>query len=92
MQKQSRLRPHTRLHTNMSSDKHIRIKFLKNSDIGKWVTYRGGAGEVERGKLLSFDNGKRRAFVVYHANGNWDGDHWKDYTAASTDYFDLSWG
>lgn len=29
----------------------IDIVKLRKSDIGKWVEYRGSAGEIERGKL-----------------------------------------
>lgn len=46
--------------------------------------------ETRWGKIKSFRNESRVAFVVYNANNNWDGDHWKDYTAAATNYDRLS--
>ena len=66
------------------------MKTLSEKDIGRWVVYTGGAGETERGRIKSFDNERQKAWVVYHANNNWDGDHWKDYTAACTDYSNLN--
>lgn len=65
-----------------------RIERLKKDDIGKWVTYKPEL-ENEQGKIKSFDNEKQIAWVVYKANNNWDGDHWKNYTAAATNYSDL---
>lgn len=65
------------------------INTLTEEDIGKWVTYFGKAGEAESGKIKAFDNERELAWVVYRANENWDGDHWKDYTAAATDYDQL---
>lgn len=66
------------------------IKELTNEHIGKWFTYiQKGSGKEERGKLKSFDNERKTAWIVYHANENWDADHWKDYTAAATNYSDI---
>ena len=65
-----------------------KVTKLTDADIGKWVTY-APKRENERGKIKSFSNENRIAFVVYKANGNWDMDHWKDYTAQSTQYDDL---
>lgn len=67
------------------------IKELTDRDLGRWIYYEGGAGERENGRIKSFNNETRIAFVVYNANGNWDADHWKDYTAQSTKYDDLVW-
>jgi hypothetical protein len=64
------------------------IKLIER-DIGRWVTYEGAAGERERGRIKAFNNERQVAFVVYKANNNWDGDHWKDYTAAATSYRDI---
>lgn len=64
------------------------ITLLTEQDIGKWVVYKPQL-ENERGKLKSFNNERQIAWVVYKANNNWDGDHWKDYTAQSTKYEDL---
>ena len=66
------------------------IIVFTESDIGKWVTYRPTFGDQKQGKLKSFDNERRLAWVVYSANHNWDGDHWKDYTAECTNYSDLT--
>lgn len=66
------------------------MKTLTEKDIGRDVTYLDGTGSEERGKIKVFDNKRQVAWVVYHANNNWDGDHWKDYTAAQTNYKDLN--
>jgi len=66
-----------------------KIKKLSASDLGKYVTYSNGF-KTEQGKIKSFDNEKQVAWIVYHTNNNWDGDHWKDYTAACTNYSDLT--
>lgn len=58
-------------------------------DIGTWVTYVDGTGEEEKGKLKYFNNETRTAWIVFKANGNWDGDHWKDYTAEGVFYSDI---
>jgi hypothetical protein len=65
----------------------IDISKLTDADIGRWVVYKDGTGEKEQGKLKSWND--ECIFVVYHANDNWDLDHWKDYTAASTSPADL---
>ena len=65
-------------------------KELTEKDIGRWVVYTDGAGDEERGRIKSFNNERQVAWVVYKANNNWDGEHWKDYTAASTNYSDLN--
>lgn len=67
---------------------------LEDSAIGRWVWYvpnhaKDDKSQWERGKIKSFRNNDQHAFVVYNANDNWDGDHWMDYTAASTRYDDL---
>lgn len=64
------------------------IKELTNNDIGKWVVYQPDR-ENERGKIKSFNNVNKIAWVVYKCNNNWDLDHWKDYTGQSTKYDDL---
>lgn len=70
------------------------IELLTDDDIGKWVWYipnhsKDDKSQWERGKIKSFNNENQRAWVVYNANDNWDGDHWKDYTGAATGYDDL---
>jgi len=64
------------------------IEVLTDKDIGKWVIYKPDL-ENEKGRIKSFDNNKKIAWIVYKANGNWDLDHWKDYTGVSTKYEDL---
>lgn len=65
----------------------INISELTSEDVGRWVIYTGSVGVIERGKLKSWND--TNIFVVYHANGNWDADHWKDYTGQSTRPEDL---
>lgn len=65
----------------------INISKLTNADVGRWVVYTDGVGDQEQGKLKSWN--EENIFVVYHANGNWDGDHWKDYTGQATRPEDL---
>lgn len=65
-----------------------KVTELTEDDIGKWVIYDNGF-DTERGRIKSFNNEIGIAFVVYKANGNWDLDHWKDYTAQATKYLDL---
>jgi hypothetical protein len=65
------------------------IKKLSSSDVGQWVEYSNGF-KTEKGKIKRFDNERQVAWIVYNANENWDGDHWKDYTAACTDYYNLT--
>lgn len=65
------------------------MKQLTEKDIGRWVIYKLEL-ENERGRIKSFNNERQVAWVVYKTNNNWDGDHWKDYTAACTRYEDLN--
>ena len=64
------------------------ISFLTDGDLGRWVVYKPEL-ENERGRIKSFNNETKTAWVVYKCNNNWDLDHWKDYTAQSTKYQDL---
>jgi len=54
----------------------IQIKELGPEHVGKWVEYRGGAGELERGRIKSWND--RVVFVVYHRNGEWH--RFKEFT------------
>jgi hypothetical protein len=70
------------------------IKILTDKDVGRWVYYvpnhaKKDKSQWERGRIKSFNNTNKIAFVVYKANDNWEGDHWKDYTAPATNYEDL---
>jgi len=64
------------------------ITKLTDKDIGRWVIYKPSL-KNQTGKIKSFNNETKVAFVVYKANNNWDLDHWKDYTAQATKYQDL---
>jgi len=65
------------------------MKILTQNDIGKWFTYIQFDNSEEKGKLKSFNNEYKTAFIVYKCNNNWDLDHWKDYTAEGTNYKDI---
>jgi hypothetical protein len=47
----------------------IDIKELGPEHIGKWVEYRGGAGETERGRIKSWTDTYVR--VVYRCDNQW---------------------
>lgn len=64
------------------------IYHLTEKHIGAWVEYRSKAGEVERGRIKSFYNKAKRAFVVFHCAGEWD--KYQEYTGQATRYDDLS--
>jgi len=46
-------------------------------DLGRWVTYTDDTGQIQRGRLKSFD--AVHAFVVFHCNDDWD--NYQNYTA-----------
>ena len=58
----------------------IDIKSLEKRDVGHWVTYTGGAGEQETGRIKSWND--KFIFVVYKCAGQWD--RFKDYTGVAT--------
>ena len=58
----------------------IDIATLRKEDIGKWVEYRGSGGEIERGKIKSWND--RWIFVVYHTGGAWN--NFMDFTGNAT--------
>lgn len=66
------------------------INEFSESDIWKWVTYIDVFKWNETWKLKSFDNEKQIAYIVFKCNNNWDGEDWKDYTAQSCNYSNLS--
>lgn len=57
-------------------------------DIWTWLTYDWREGR-QTGKLKSYNNDTKTAFIVFKCNNNWDADHWKDYTAESVRYSDI---
>lgn len=63
----------------------IDIAELRPEDIGRWVEYKGGAGETERGRIKSWNNSF--IFVVYKCGGEWD--RFQDFTGAATNPQDL---
>ena len=63
----------------------IDIAQLRKSDIGRWVEYHGSGGEIERGKLKSWND--TYIFVVYKCSGEWK--RFKDFTGAATSPRDL---
>ena len=63
----------------------IDIATLRKSDIGRWVEYRGTGGEVERGKIKSWND--EYIFVVYKCAGEWN--RFQDFTGQSTRPKDL---
>ena len=63
----------------------IDIAKLRDEDIGRWVEYRGGAGEKERGRVKSWNN--NYIFVVYKCNGEWG--RFQDFTGQATQPQDL---
>lgn len=63
----------------------IDIAQLRKLDIGKWVEYKGGAGEKERGRLKSWN--EVNIFVVYKCAGEWE--RFQDFTGVATNPCDL---
>lgn len=58
----------------------IDIAALAQSDVGKWVIYKGNAGEIEEGRIKSWND--EFVFVVYKCGGEWD--RFKDFTGCAT--------
>ena len=65
----------------------INIKELTKADVGRWVEYQNSYGQIEKGKIKSWNN--KYIFVVYHCDDKWD--NFQDYTAAATKPEDLFW-
>ena len=59
----------------------IQIKGLGPQDVGKWVEYRGGAGETERGRITSWTDKYVR--VVYRCDNQWR--RFQDFTGCAND-------
>lgn len=58
----------------------IKTAELKPKDIGRWVEYKGSAGESQLGRIKSYANGTVK--VVYLCDGNWW--RFRDYTGEMT--------
>jgi hypothetical protein len=72
------------------------ITKLTEQDIGKTIYYIplhaiDDPKQWERGRIKSFKNQSKLAFVVYANGNNAKIDHYDRYTAAATDYEDLTW-
>jgi len=63
----------------------ISLTQLEKKDEGKWVEYHGRGGEVERGRIKSWNN--EFIFVVYRCDNQWH--RFQDFTAAATNPEDL---
>jgi hypothetical protein len=67
---------------------------MTEADIKSWVTYVPFKGcdksQWEPGIVKSFNNDRKVAWVVYKCNNDWD--HYENYTAACTNFSDLSPG
>lgn len=63
----------------------IDIATLSPESVGAWVEYNGSAGEVERGKIKSWND--QYIFVVYKCDGNWH--KYRNYTGVATSPSDL---
>lgn len=68
------------------------INSLMYTDCGKWVVFTDGEGNKETGRIKSYDNVSKTAWVVYKADGHLgkDDHSWKDYTSAKTNYSNLA--
>jgi len=64
----------------------IDIKTLTEKDKGRWVVYKGGAGETERGKIKSWND--KVIFVVYDRPGR-DLNLYEHYMGYATNPEDL---
>lgn len=60
----------------------IKINTLTDSDIGRFVEYRGSGGEKEIGRIKSWND--KFIFVVYPGNNQAKNEHYDRYTAAAT--------
>ena len=69
-------------------DRGVVISKLTEKDIGKWVTYTPSYGEVELGKIKSWND--TYIFVVYNCGGEWH--RFQDFTGAATNPTDLMFG
>lgn len=64
----------------MQDPNQVQIAQLTDRDKGRWVEYRGYAGEREKGRIKSWNH--EFVFVVYKCGENWD--DYLNYTAAAT--------
>ncbi len=64
----------------------IQIKDLGPEHIWKWVEYRSGTGETERGRIKSWTD--KYVYVVYKCDNQWQ--RFQDFTGCATDPSDLT--
>lgn len=64
----------------------IDITKLTDADIGRWVEYKPLKGQLEKGRIKSWND--KWIFVVYKCDKNWN--DFKNYTAAATNPKDLT--
>jgi len=62
------------------------IKDLKSEDVGKWVLYKPSYGDIEKGKIKSWN--EKFIFVVYKCDEQWE--RFQDFTGCATDPNDLN--
>lgn len=65
----------------------IVLKDLKPIDKGKWVQYVPSCGEVEMGRIKSWND--KYIFVVFKCDGHWS--NYLNYTGEACDPKDLVW-
>lgn len=63
----------------------INISELSPEDVGEWILYKNGVGELEKGKIKSWND--NFIFVVYKCDNQWD--RFQDYTGCATSPDDL---
>lgn len=63
----------------------IEINKLTEKDIGRWVTYQGGSGEIKQGRIKSWND--VFIFIVYKCDHQWH--KFEDYTGCATKPEDL---
>ena len=63
----------------------IDITKLTEVDVGRWVEYHGSAGELEKGRIKSWNS--KIIFVVYKCANQWN--DYQNYTAGATSPEDL---
>jgi len=63
----------------------INIKELTSKDVGRWVSYIPAYGNIEHGRIKSWND--KYIFVVYKCNNEWD--RFQDFTGVATNPEDL---
>lgn len=71
------------------------IKELQPEHIGRYIWYiprqaKTDLGQWEQGRIKSYDNDRKIAWVVYHRNNVDKVNRYQDFTGEATEYRDLS--